>query len=101
MWDKLRGRKLLGYKFLRQYPIIINKINHSTAFYIADFYCAEKRLVVEIDGLIHTMQIDYDNARDSLMREMGLIVIRLTTEEINKDVYTALNKVKALLRQQV
>jgi very-short-patch-repair endonuclease len=38
MWDKLRGRKLLGYKFLRQYPIIVN----SASFYIADFYCAEK-----------------------------------------------------------
>jgi very-short-patch-repair endonuclease len=38
MWDKLRGRKLLGYKFLRQYPIIVN----SASFYIADFTALKK-----------------------------------------------------------
>jgi len=92
MWDKLRGRRLSGYKFLRQHPIIVNKFNERVAFYIADFYCAEKKLVVEIDGLIHALQIDYDKARDTIVTEMGLRIIRLQNEEINTDVYAALGK---------
>jgi leucyl-tRNA synthetase len=98
VWDKVRGRRLLGFKFLRQHPIIVNTFNGTTAFYIADFYCAEKKLVVEIDGLIHALQIDYDKARDIVMNEMGLQIIRINNEEINANIYEALAKIKAILK---
>jgi very-short-patch-repair endonuclease len=51
--------------------------------------------------LIHLSQVEYDKARDSIMAEMGLRIIRLQNEEINADIYAALSKIKALLRQQV
>jgi very-short-patch-repair endonuclease len=44
MWELLRDRQLLGFKFRRQ---------HQIGDYIADFYCHDARLVVEIDGSIH------------------------------------------------
>jgi very-short-patch-repair endonuclease len=44
LWNELNSRKLKGLKFRRQHPI---------HWYIADFYCHEKRLVIEIDGGIH------------------------------------------------
>jgi very-short-patch-repair endonuclease len=44
LWQRLRGRRLADYKFRRQYAI---------GRYIADFYCSEARLIIEIDGPIH------------------------------------------------
>ena len=41
LWQRLRTHKIAGFKFRRQHPI---------KFYIADFYCHEARLVVEVDG---------------------------------------------------
>ena len=97
IWDKVRGRRLLGYKFLRQHPIVVSKYTGRTSFYIADFYCPEKKLIVEIDGLIHAMDIDYDKARDIIMNEMGLQVIRVLNEEVHANVYAVLDKIKLIL----
>src|SRR6266705_2722784 len=87
VWNLLRNRRLLGFKFLRQHPIVVGKYNGRTGFYIADFYCSEKKLVIEIDGLIHTFQIDYDKARDVIMNEFGLTVFRITNDEVEKNVF--------------
>jgi leucyl-tRNA synthetase len=99
IWEQLRNRRLLGFKFLRQHPVIFSQINNRKSFYIADFYCAEKKLVVEIDGLIHTSQIEEDKARDIVMNEIGLQVIRITNEEVNRNIYAVLKKIKAILKQ--
>jgi very-short-patch-repair endonuclease len=44
LWNELKSRKLGGLKFRRQHPV---------HYYIADFYCHEKRLIIEVDGGIH------------------------------------------------
>ena len=98
MWGKVRNRRLLGFKFLGQHPIVIEKYNGRTGFYIADFYCAEKKLVIEIDGSIHAFQIDYDKARDVIMNQLGLTVLRITNDEVEKNVFDVLNKIKLYLR---
>jgi very-short-patch-repair endonuclease len=98
VWDLLRNRRFLGFKFLRQHPIVVEKHNGKTGFYIADFYCSEKKLVIEIDGLIHTFQIDYDKARDVMMNELGLTIFRITNDEVEKNVFEVLNKIKLYLR---
>jgi very-short-patch-repair endonuclease len=56
LWEKLRNRKLRNLKFRRQHPI------HK---YVADFYCAEHKVVVELDGGIHQLkeQKIYDQER--------------------------------------
>ena len=54
LWTMLRNRNLAGYKFRRQ---------HLIGHFIVDFYCAQVRLVVEIDGDIHSRQVEYDAAR--------------------------------------
>ena len=65
LWKHLRNRKLDGYKFLRQHPIIHQQFNNEfPLFFVADFYCAEQKLVVELDGKIHDFQKDYDENRD-------------------------------------
>ncbi len=65
-------------------------------FFIADFYCAEKRLVIELDGEIHDFQKEYDQGRDSIMREMGLRVLRIRNSEI-EDLDSVLRKILAVV----
>lgn len=67
----LRKRQLAGYKFLRQKTI------HG---YIADFYCAELQLVVEIDGACHQAQAEYDYERNRILNAHGLTVLRFSNE---------------------
>jgi very-short-patch-repair endonuclease len=91
LWNVLRNRKLLGLKFVRQYPILVPSGFESNFFYIADFYCAEKKLLLEIDGPYHTNQIEYDNAIDQIMHEMKINVIRFTIKELNNNLQMVLN----------
>lgn len=83
LWQELRNRKLLGKKFLRQHPIIF-KWNKRTRFLIADFYCHEAKLVVELDGEIHDKQKDYDKVRDFVLKSLGIKVVRINNIEVKK-----------------
>ena len=55
-----------------------------------DFLCAEARLVIEIDGLIHESQQEYDAERDDFLREQGYRVLRVRAELIRRDLAAAL-----------
>jgi very-short-patch-repair endonuclease len=92
IWSHARNRKMLGQKFLRQYPIIT-----SEGFYIADFYCDAKKLVVEIDGGIHMHQVESDKHRNEVMQSLGLTVLRITNEEVNTDLNMVLKKIRTTL----
>ncbi|MGB0429752.1 MAG: endonuclease domain-containing protein [Bacteroidia bacterium] len=65
LWEHLR-RKQLGVKFLRQQPIIYQTWP-TQEFFIADFLCFEKKLIVELDGKVHDFQKDYDANRDEIL----------------------------------
>ncbi len=75
LWQQLRNRKLGGFKFRRQHPI-----NH----YIADFFCYECRLVVEVDGPYHNEpdQKAYDEARTMRLKELNISVIRFANCDV-------------------
>jgi very-short-patch-repair endonuclease len=97
LWRNLRNRKLNGVKFLRQHPIIYgNGHRNKPLFFIPDFYCAEKKLIVELDGKIHEFQKEYDNNRDNILQELGLKILRIKNEEM-QDVSKVLNKIKSML----
>lgn len=74
LWHKLRANQL-DVKFRRQ---------HGISSYIVDFYCAERKLVVEIDGDSHfTPEAkEYDLIRDRYMQQLGLIVLRFTNQQV-------------------
>jgi len=73
LWHTLRGRTFKGLKFNRQKPLY---------FYIADFYCAELQLVIEIDGAIHKQQLEYDEERTSELSQFGVTVVRYSNDQI-------------------
>jgi len=93
LWGRIRNRQLLGKKFLRQHPIFFDLTGKET-FYIADFYCHELNLVVEIDGEIHKFQKKEDDKRDSVMNLLGVNVIRIASEKVMKNPDKALNFIK-------
>ena len=81
VWELVRNRRLDGKKFLRQHKVIYENSFDSFHFFIVDFYCAEEKLVLEIDGKIHESQIEYDRWRTSVLNELGLRVLRIKNEE--------------------
>ncbi|MFZ2906841.1 MAG: NTP transferase domain-containing protein [Cyclobacteriaceae bacterium] len=82
LWEKLRNRKLKGIKFLRQHPIVYGHRGNSPLFFVADFYCNALKLVIELDGKVHKFQKDYDANRDSILKQLGLKVLRIENEEL-------------------
>ena len=92
-WEAVRNRRFMGLKFYRQYPIFVDVDGRET-FFIADFFCFEKKLVVEIDGKIHDYQKDYDALRTEIINRKGIDVIRFKNEEIEKNVDAVLRRLK-------
>jgi very-short-patch-repair endonuclease len=87
MWHEVRGRRLNGYKFVRQLPI---------GPFFADFACREKNLVVEIDGSQHAGSAR-DRFRDETMNRNGWSVLRLWHTDVLKDRAGALDVIVAAL----
>jgi very-short-patch-repair endonuclease len=76
LWYALRGKQLYGLRFRRRHPL---------PPYILDFYCHEKRLVVELDGGQHNevMRTAYDLERTAWLQARGLRVIRFWNHEVD------------------
>ncbi len=96
IWQAVRNRKLRGKKFFRQHPIRFEK-NGKRCYFIADFYCSEKKLVVEVDGKLHQKQKDYDNLRTYIINILGMKVIRFHNKEVERDIKSVLNKIEGYL----
>ncbi len=94
-WQVVRNRNFDGKKFLRQHPLIYENKNNNLSFYIADFYCAECHLVIELDGKIHEEQKEYDEQRDLIINEMGIKVLRIRNGEL-KDIEGVKVKIRKL-----
>ena len=77
LWGKLKNKQICGKRFRRQHPVY---------FFIADFYCHEARLVVEIDGDIHKKQKEYDDGRSAEMESYYIKVIRFKNSEVENDI---------------
>ncbi|MDB5223237.1 MAG: acetyl-CoA synthetase, partial [Chitinophagaceae bacterium] len=92
LWEKLQGRRLGNYKFRRQ---------HIIGSFITDFICLEKKLIIEVDGLIHQLPDNKisDNERTVWLQSMGYNVIRFMNEEIINDIESVLLKIEQHLQQ--
>lgn len=96
MWEHLRNRKLEGKKFLRQY-VINFAFDGLDRFFIADFYCAEKNLIIEIDGSSHDDKKEYDDLRDFITKSKGMKIKRFTNTEVENNLDYVLCQIKQLL----
>lgn len=91
LWQYLRNKQLLGYKFRRQ---------HAIYNYIADFYCRARMLVIEVDGSIHNQQVEHDQTRDKNLESLGYTVVRFTNAAVLNDIENVLSKISQLLERE-
>ena len=86
LWQKLRNRQIDGFKFFRQYSI---------GKYIADFYCSELRLVIELDGSHHYEEnvFEYDKIREEFMKSLDIKTIRFSNLDVFKRVDEVMERV--------
>ena len=89
LWKVLRAKRFLNTKFYNQRPI---------GRFIADFYCARARLVVEVDGGIHALQQEYDKARESWMLQRGILTVRFSNQAVLQQRAQVLEKLAALIQ---
>ena len=81
-------------KFVRQRPI---------GNYIADFYCAKAKLVIEIDGIQHYDEkaMQYDMRRTRAISQLGVEVMRFSNDEINKEFEEVCDTINAALKERI
>ncbi len=93
MWEILKTRQLGGFKFRRQH--IIDR-------FIADYVCLKRRLVIEIDGLIHSHPDNQlsDKERTERLRQLGFELIRFTNEQVLHDTDNTIQKILSALNNQ-
>ncbi len=90
LWSRLRNRKLGGLKFRRQ---------QSIGAYVADFYCAEAKLVVELDSGMHDRA--RDERRDAWMRGEEIETFRVQARELRANEEGVLNTILRVARERV
>ena len=84
--EMTKEERHLWYDFLRSYPIRFSR-QKVLGKYIVDFYSAEAKLVIELDGSQHydEKSIEYDAARTAFLEAYGLTILRIPNNEIQKN----------------
>jgi len=90
LWNKLKGKQILGLMFRRQHPI---------SKYIVDFYCHSAKLVIELDGKIHLARKESDRERTKKINDLGLLIIRFRNEEVEKNIDEVVVKIKEKVKE--
>ena len=87
LWRHIQNRKLEGRKFRRQ---------HSIENYIADFYCPEEKLVIELDGQGHFNEVarNFDRVRTETLNNLGIEVIRFENKIVFENLDLVLKEIK-------
>lgn len=85
LWNHLRTRKMKGYSFNRQKPLLS---------YIVDFYCKSLNLVIEIDGESHNYKYLADKKRQKELEDCGLFFLRFEDKEVKRDLNNVLRSIE-------
>jgi very-short-patch-repair endonuclease len=90
LWSRIRSKKINGYKFRRQQPLLD---------YIVDFYCNELKLIIEVDGEIHSFseRKSYDIKRDNNLKINGYHIIRLSNLEVETELNKTISKITSFI----
>jgi very-short-patch-repair endonuclease len=88
LWEELRLKKIKGLKFRRQ---------HAIGQFIVDFYCHEKKLVIEVDGGYHLekCQAIHDNDRNYELEKFGLKIMRFTNNEVLENIKIVVQEIES------
>ncbi len=93
LWSRLKGRQIAGLRFRRQHPL---------GPYVADFYCHEATIVIEVDSAHHQAeQHRRDRRRDGWMKSQGIRTLRFQAVEIRDNIEGVLETIKAVATQRI
>ena len=87
LWSRLKNKQISGIKFRRQY---------SVGKYVIDFYCAKKKLAIEIDGESHYKlnAPEHDEERQKWIEQFGIRFLRFTNDDIRKNLYGVMDAIE-------
>ena len=91
VWGYLSGNKP-GVKFRRQHPLL---------FYVADFYCHQLKLVIEIDGSLHNKEdVKINDAiRQREIKQLGITVIRFTNSQVKNSIEKIMDDISKKIKE--
>ena len=94
-----KHERKLWYLFLREYPVRFQR-QKAIDEYIADFYCAKAKLIIELDGSGHNTptQILKDRIRTERLEEMDLTVIRICNLDIDNNFRNVCEHIDTLVK---
>jgi 5-methyltetrahydrofolate--homocysteine methyltransferase len=91
LWDQLRRDRFAGLRFRRQHPM---------DGYIADFFCHQMRLIVEVDGEVHERQREYDALRNDHFESQGYRVLRFTNPQVLRQTRWVVDQIEQAMRER-
>jgi very-short-patch-repair endonuclease len=92
LWERLKNKQINGLHFRRQHPI---------ERFIADFYCHEVRLVIELDGEIHNQQEEYDDGRTAEMEKYDIKTIRFNNQEVETKTDKVIEQIREVVKERL
>jgi len=90
LWKHLKGGQMSGFDFDRQKPI---------DNFIADFFCNELMLSIEIDGETHNYKMNRDRERQKRIEGLGVRFLRFTDEEVKQNIEGVVEKIQRWIRE--
>lgn len=93
-WEIVRNRKFCNKKFYRQYPFFYD-LTGKESFFVADFYCYEEKLIIELDGKIHQYRLKEDKDRTEIINYLGIRVLRFKNEEVMNNLSKVMDEIKS------
>jgi len=85
LWTYLKDRGLCKHKFRRQFPI---------DGFVLDFYCPTQKLGIELDGSVHDNKKEQDTARQAIIEDKGVKILRFTNKDVENNIENVLRKIK-------
>ena len=100
--EMTKEERHLWYDFLHSYSVRFSR-QKVLGKYIADFYCAEAKLVIELDGSQHyeTVNTQKDEERTAFLRGYGLTVVRIPNNEVNRNFRGVCEYIDAAVKQSL
>lgn len=91
LWQALRNRRLLRWKFRRQHPV---------DRYIVDFVTLDGKLIIEVDGVTHSTpsEMKCDKARTEILEACGFLVVRVSNTDVYENLEGVLEMIETSLR---
>ena len=92
LWNHLKNRQMLGYKFRRQY---------SVDKYVIDFYCPKLKLALELDGSSHDLDesiLEYDLKRQKFIEQYGIRFLRINNYDVLYNLDDVLEYIKQFIK---